>query len=109
MPLDLAWFAQIDWTWPHAAVTLLCAVASLWLMQHLTSQACFATGVGRGLMLLRLSLALLTLVLALNCYLTVKYDVEPWWPDTLFRVLLLFALMTVPVVLPRHLRHPARD
>lgn len=108
MPLDLAWWAEIDWTYPHAAVTLLCAISALWLMQHLTQQACFATGEGRGLMMLRLSLALLSLGLALNCYLTIQHDVEPWWPDTLCRVLLMWTLLTVPAVLPRHLRHTAR-
>lgn len=108
MPLDLAWLSDIDMTYPHAAVTALCALTAFWIMQCLTRPAGFGSSHARGHLYLRLALALLSIGLALNCYLTIQADVEPWWPDTVCRVLLFFTLLTVPAALPRYLRHAAR-
>ena len=89
-------------------VTFLCAVTSFWIMQCLTRPAGFNSSHARGHLYLRLALAMMSIGLAINCYLTVTSDVEPWWPDTMVRGLLLLTLLTVPAALPRYLRHHVR-
>lgn len=104
MPELDALLSDIDWTYPHAGVTFLCAVTAFIKMQCLTASAGFASSDARGYLYLRLTLGLLSIALALNCYLTIQEDIAPWWPDTLCRLLLLFTLLTVPYALPQRLR-----
>ena len=85
----------LDLTYPHAAVTFCCAIASMWLMQCLTRNAGISLR-QRGMLAFRICLAGMSIGLALNCAFTIQIDANPWVLDTAVRFLLLSVLLTLP-------------
>lgn len=116
MPLDqrliylVAWIdAEVDLTYIHAVVTFMAALASFWVMQCITAHAGLFSARRRGLLFLRITLASMSIALALNCAFVIQANVNPFFMDTVCRTILLFVLLAVPYALPAHLRRSPGD